>query len=232
MTESAPNRLKCSFCGKSQEQVKKLIAGPGAYICNECVDLCNEILEEELFEVDAEAEGGAKLGSRPRINIDERDLPELTVWSSKLSKIKSMATDQWRGQKVADDTSDEAALVSVACVGLEELLDYYRLNSIEAGVEPLLRALLHLKERLAGNASPELVPFLEQLAVFYSDSKEYHIAASLLEWLLEIGFIHEVIDEARQRQYALNLVKIYMRLGKAKEADKLLDDLCTTNKNG
>lgn len=225
MTESAPNRLKCSFCGKSQEQVKKLIAGPGAYICNECVELCNEILEEELFEVDAEAPEGAKLGSRPRLNIDERDLPELTVWSSKLSKIKSMAADQWRGQKVADDTSDEAALVSVACVGLEELLDYYRLNSIEAGVEPLLRALLHLKERLAGNASPELVPFLEQLAAFYSDSKEYHIAASLLEWLLEIGFIHEVIDEARQRQYAFNLVKIYMRLGKTKEADKLLDGL-------
>lgn len=225
MTESAPNRLKCSFCGKSQEQVKKLIAGPGAYICNECVDLCNEILEEELFEVDAEAPEGAKLGSRPRLNIDERDLPELTVWSSKLSKIKLMAADQWRGQKVADDTSDEAALVSVACVGLEELLDYYRLNSIEAGVEPLLRALLHLKERLAGNASPELVPFLEQLAVFYSDGKDYQIAASLLEWLLEIGFIHEVIDEARQRQYAFNLVKIYMRLGKTKEADKLLDGL-------
>jgi hypothetical protein len=225
MTELAPNRLKCSFCGKISEQVKKLIAGPGVYICNECVDLCNEILEEELFEVDAEAPEGAKLGSRPRLNIDERDLPELTVWSSKLSKIKLMAADQWRGQKVADDTSDEAALVSVACVGLEELLDYYRLNSIEAGVEPLLRALLHLKERLAGNASPELVPFLEQLAVFYSDGKDYQIAASLLEWLLEIGFIHEVIDEARQRQYAFNLVKIYMRLGKTKEADKLLDGL-------
>jgi ATP-dependent Clp protease ATP-binding subunit ClpX len=42
--------LKCSFCGKSQEQVRKLIAGPGVYICDECVDLCNEILDEELFE--------------------------------------------------------------------------------------------------------------------------------------------------------------------------------------
>ena len=42
--------LKCSFCGKSQNQVKKLIAGPGVYICNECVDLCNEIIDEELKE--------------------------------------------------------------------------------------------------------------------------------------------------------------------------------------
>ena len=42
--------LKCSFCGKSQKQVKKLIAGPGVYICDECIDLCNEIIEEELGE--------------------------------------------------------------------------------------------------------------------------------------------------------------------------------------
>ena len=40
--------LKCSFCGKSQKQVKKLIAGPGVYICDECIELCNEIIEEEL----------------------------------------------------------------------------------------------------------------------------------------------------------------------------------------
>lgn len=44
------SHLKCSFCGKSQEQVRKLIAGPGVYICDECVELCNEILDEELME--------------------------------------------------------------------------------------------------------------------------------------------------------------------------------------
>jgi ATP-dependent Clp protease ATP-binding subunit ClpX len=43
--------LKCSFCGKSQKQVRKLIAGPGVYICDECIELCNEIIEEELAEV-------------------------------------------------------------------------------------------------------------------------------------------------------------------------------------
>jgi len=40
-------QLKCSFCGKAQEQVKKLIAGPGVYICDECIELCNEIIDEE-----------------------------------------------------------------------------------------------------------------------------------------------------------------------------------------
>jgi ATP-dependent Clp protease ATP-binding subunit ClpX len=44
--------LKCSFCGKSQKQVKKMIAGPGVYICDECIELCNEIIEEELADTD------------------------------------------------------------------------------------------------------------------------------------------------------------------------------------
>src|SRR5262252_8457698 len=44
------DRLKCSFCGKTQEQVRKLVAGPGVYICDECIELCNEIIEEELYK--------------------------------------------------------------------------------------------------------------------------------------------------------------------------------------
>ena len=44
--------LKCSFCGKSQKQVKKLIAGPAVYICDECIELCNEIIEEEFSETE------------------------------------------------------------------------------------------------------------------------------------------------------------------------------------
>ncbi|MEB3235668.1 MAG: ATP-dependent protease ATP-binding subunit ClpX [Cyanobacteriota bacterium] len=55
--------LKCSFCGKSQEQVRKLIAGPGVYICDECIDLCNEILDEEL--VGAPAPGSGRSAPEP-----------------------------------------------------------------------------------------------------------------------------------------------------------------------
>ncbi|MCG7274052.1 ATP-dependent Clp protease ATP-binding subunit ClpX [Corynebacterium afermentans] len=47
-THDSANLLKCSFCGKSQQQVRKLIAGGGVYICDECIELCNEIIEEEL----------------------------------------------------------------------------------------------------------------------------------------------------------------------------------------
>ena len=54
------SHLKCSFCGKSQEQVRKLIAGPGVYVCDECVDLCNEILDEELFDSNSAAAAPAQ----------------------------------------------------------------------------------------------------------------------------------------------------------------------------
>lgn len=62
MSPKYDSHLKCSFCGKSQEQVRKLIAGPGVYICDECVDLCNEILDEELLETN----GAAPSAQQPR----------------------------------------------------------------------------------------------------------------------------------------------------------------------
>ncbi|MEM9244574.1 MAG: ClpX C4-type zinc finger protein, partial [Cyanobacteria bacterium P01_F01_bin.153] len=65
------SHLKCSFCGKSQEQVRKLIAGPGVYICDECVDLCNEILDEELFGGDAT--GNSSPVSRPEAGDRSRN---------------------------------------------------------------------------------------------------------------------------------------------------------------
>ena len=54
--------LKCSFCGKSQEQVRKLIAGPGVYICDECIDLCNEIIDEEFTQT-------------PTVGVEELPIP-------------------------------------------------------------------------------------------------------------------------------------------------------------
>lgn len=74
MQESA-DLLKCSFCGKSQKQVKKLIAGGGVYICDECIELCNEILEEELGAAQAQA-----------AENEEKKLPRPSEISSFLDK--------------------------------------------------------------------------------------------------------------------------------------------------
>ncbi|MDR2931335.1 MAG: ATP-dependent Clp protease ATP-binding subunit ClpX [Propionibacteriaceae bacterium] len=64
--------LKCSFCGKSQKQVRKLLAGPGVYICDECIDLCNEIIDEELSgAVEAEPTDGLPKPEQIRSFLDE-----------------------------------------------------------------------------------------------------------------------------------------------------------------
>ncbi len=68
MPKHEDTRLKCSFCGKTQDQVKKLIAGPGVYICDECVDLCNEILDEELFDSNTQSGTQPKDPSLPLIS--------------------------------------------------------------------------------------------------------------------------------------------------------------------
>ena len=64
MPKHDDSRLKCSFCGKTQDQVKKLIAGPDVFICDECVELCNEILDEEFLE-NKDKEGGEGSEAKP-----------------------------------------------------------------------------------------------------------------------------------------------------------------------
>ena len=61
--------LFCSFCGKNQNEVRKLIAGPSVYICNECIDLCNDIIQEELSETNDPEEQKDFLISRPNIDF-------------------------------------------------------------------------------------------------------------------------------------------------------------------
>ncbi len=79
-------QLKCSFCGKSQRQVRKLIAGPGVYVCDECIDLCNEIIDEELGE-DVEL----KLDELPKPKEIYNILNEYVVGQEESKKILSVA---------------------------------------------------------------------------------------------------------------------------------------------
>jgi len=95
--------LKCSFCGKSQEQVRKLIAGPGVYICDECIDLCNEILDEELVAGPAATGGrGAQETSRSKTPTKKAPKPAPTLAQiPKPMEIKAHLDEQVVGQEEA-----------------------------------------------------------------------------------------------------------------------------------
>jgi len=87
MQESA-DLLKCSFCGKSQKQVKKLIAGGGVYICDECIELCNEIIEEELGAAEAAEKKEDKL---PRPSEISAFLDKYVIGQDKAKRVLAVA---------------------------------------------------------------------------------------------------------------------------------------------
>lgn len=89
MQESA-DLLKCSFCGKSQKQVRKLIAGGGVYICDECIELCNEIIEEELGAAQA-AEGEEKEVRLPRPSEISAFLDKYVIGQDSAKRVLSVA---------------------------------------------------------------------------------------------------------------------------------------------
>lgn len=98
--------LKCSFCGKNQRQVKKLIAGPGVYICDECIDLCNEIIDEELSE-----EVDFDLQDLPKPREIYQVLNDYVVDQDKAKKVLSVAVyNHYKRIKMDSQSSDDVEL--------------------------------------------------------------------------------------------------------------------------
>ena len=94
--------LKCSFCGKSQDQVRKLIAGPGVYICDECIDLCNEILDEELVDSQGNPRPGTEPSRKAATAERQTSKPAPTLASiPKPLDIKNFLDQQVVGQNAA-----------------------------------------------------------------------------------------------------------------------------------
>ncbi len=93
--------LKCSFCGKSQDQVRKLIAGPGVYICDECIDLCNEILDEELLDNQAKYPTSQQVKKKLPGEKSHKSIPLELNSIPKPLEIKSFLDNQVVGQEDA-----------------------------------------------------------------------------------------------------------------------------------
>ena len=86
----ASNLTMCSFCGKSHSEVKKLIAGPGVYICNECIEVCSTILEKELTE-DVHSELG-------RIEESDEDMEMAVLLQEKNLQTFADENNVWRSR--------------------------------------------------------------------------------------------------------------------------------------
>ena len=115
-------QLKCSFCGKLQEQVKKLVAGPGVYICDECIELCNEIIEEELGE--EIAVGGKEL---PKPKEIKRILDDYVIGQEAAKKILAVAVyNHYKriemGNKAADVELQKSNIVMLGPTGCGKTL--------------------------------------------------------------------------------------------------------------
>jgi len=93
--------LKCSFCGKSQDQVRKLIAGPGVYICDECIDLCNEILDEELLDNQTKNPNSEQIKKKLPVEKSHKSIPLELNSIPKPLEIKSFLDNQVVGQEAA-----------------------------------------------------------------------------------------------------------------------------------
>ena len=98
---------RCSFCGKSQEQVRKLIAGQGVYICDECINLCQEIIEEEMLEQPKTKPAAAKLPNPRQIKYA---LDQYVISQEKAKKVLSVAVYNHYKRVNAGHTVDDVEL--------------------------------------------------------------------------------------------------------------------------
>jgi ATP-dependent Clp protease ATP-binding subunit ClpX len=99
--------LKCSFCGKSQEQVRKLIAGPGVYICDECIELCNEIIEEELYK---NVDENVRLRNIPKPKEINHILNQYVIGQERAKKALAVAVYNHYKRVNAGTSSDDVEL--------------------------------------------------------------------------------------------------------------------------
>jgi hypothetical protein len=141
MPDAEPIDLRCSFCHKSQRDVKKLIAGPAAFICDECIDVCNEILDDGGIP----AGRGPKAGSRAAVRADEymgmaRDLAGAGNFVGAAREVRNAALEALRGAALLErEAATQWSETKVVVAALESDSEVARLLQIEDEAHVILR---------------------------------------------------------------------------------------------
>jgi len=184
-----------SVCGKSQDQVKKLIAGPGVYMCNECVGLCNQILDEEYGQPGKKNALASNMfsssGVRGPLSHPLKDPPPATT---------------------------DSAIASI-----ESLLAFCE-PDISFDPEPFMRVLLVLLEVQWGAFDERLLPLLEKLYTIYNSCDEYQNCINTLDWMIAI-VDETGSDQFDRIELLIKLTKMHIRLGNGAKAEEILNRL-------
>jgi hypothetical protein len=196
MPVNSDNRLKCSFCGKTQDLVKKLIAGPGVYVCNECVDLCNEILADEGFAPE-----------RISVRQLQGDGPSQEERPHPLESVPE-------------------GVLNTAMKSIEALIEAYEGGLRTATAEPFYRALLAMQEHQFGSLDNRLLPILEKLYQIYDNKGQPASCLHALEWIISIGDATTNTEKPPNRTWQLlKLVQIHISLNQHRQAQEVLKQL-------
>lgn len=189
------NRLKCSFCGKNQDQVAKLVAGPGVYVCNECIDLCNEIMDEE--------------GIQQRKGTDVGRLESLEpVPADKSARLKDAPI----------------GLLETTIDSLEELITNYCDSGSRVDAEPLYRTQLLLQESAYGSKNTKLLPTLQKLLEIYRGRLQYGNCLAIIDWMRTILTETNAPADQLQELNVLT-TRMYIKLGNKINAERWLDKI-------
>ena len=180
--------LKCSFCGKSQKQVKKLIAGPGVYICDECIDLCNEIIEEELAEPSE-----LKWDSLPKPREIYEFLDAYVIGQEKAKKALSVAVyNHYKRVQSGGDTrpGDDGVELAKSNILLHQPATeggYGQSSDLEIQAQEILRmrsAMEHIVAIHTGRTEDQVRQDIERDKFFTAEeAKEYGLVDEVLSSL-------------------------------------------------
>lgn len=206
------NSLKCSFCGKAQDQVKKLIAGPGVYICNECVDLCIDILNDEGYAVKREVH---------KVTLLDDIFPQSDCSFEELSSNEIAETIQTLQSLITRFKSVDRPFATEPLYRSILLLQEHKHGSSDTSLIPTLQSLFDIymvAERF--RACIQTLNWIDSIEETESQTERQPEQQAQETDSLKVDEIR-----ARKRERMIQLARLHLKLNNSQMADSILQQL-------